>query len=145
MMKLIAGCLLLAGALAAADSDRSVEKQKIYGISANIDIDEWFVRTEYSVFDRSGYSYKARAHMFGFGRRIGKFTPMFTETRYKERNDFTPDATQHDNGWSITLRYELTDSMALKAQFDRFKDHSGPDADYVGNSKLVSFSLDTIF
>ncbi|MFT3859012.1 MAG: hypothetical protein QM742_16430 [Aquabacterium sp.] len=123
--------------------DVRYEKQKIYGISANIDIDNWFVRSEYSIFDRSGYSYKSRAYMIGAGARLGKFTPMITHTRYKERNDFFPDEIQHDKGWSATLRYELTDSIALKAQYDLFKDHSG--MDYVKDSKLVSFSLDTVF
>jgi hypothetical protein len=123
--------------------DRKAEKQKIYGISTNIDIDNWFVRTEYSVFDRSGYSYKSKAFMLGLGARFGDFTPMITKTRYKDRNDYAPDEVQHDSGWSATLRYELTPSTALKVQYDRFKDHSA--YDYVGSSKVMSFSLDTVF
>lgn len=125
--------------------DSTTEQQKIYGASANIDYENWLLRGEYSVFDRSGYSYKSRAHMLAVGYRIGKFTPMFTETRYKERNRFTPDATQHDHGFSWTLRYELNDTTALKAQYDEFKDNSGADLYFVRDAKLVSFSLDTVF
>jgi len=129
----------------AADAEHGSEKQRIYGLSANVDIDNWFVRSEYSVFDRSGYSYKSRAYMLGAGVRLGDLTPMLTHTRYRERNAFTPDAIQHDRGWSATLRYELGASSALKLQLDHFKDLSGVDLDYVGTSRLVSFSLDTVF
>lgn len=125
------------------DSARTSEKQKIYGISVNLDIDNWFVRSEYSVFDRSSYSYKSRASMVGVGARFGAFTPMLTATRYKDRNEIDPDAVQHDSGWSATLRYELSESSALKVQYDRFKDRSA--YEFVGSSKVVSISLDTVF
>lgn len=125
--------------------DRSSEKQSIYGIAFNADIDNWFVRSEYSVFDRSSYSYKSHAYMLGVGARWGKFTPMLTHTRYKESNKFDPDVIQHDKGWSMTVRYELTDAMALKVQYDTFKDMSGAGNDYVKDAKLMSISLDTVF
>jgi predicted porin len=120
-------------------------KQRIYGLAANLDIERWFVRSEYSVFDRSAYSYRSRAYMVGAGGRFGDFTPMLTHTRYRERNRFTPDAIQHDRGWSATLRYELGTSSALKVQWDHFKDLSGTDLSYVGTSKLLSVALDTVF
>jgi hypothetical protein len=129
----------------APDSAKSAEHQRIYGASANADIGNWFVRSEYSVFDRSSYSYKSRAYMLGAGLRWGDFTPMLTQTQYRETNLFTPDQIQHDRGWSATLRYELNGSTALKMQVDRFKDLSGPGLDFVGNSRLVSISLDTVF
>ncbi len=124
---------------------RRAERQAIYGGSLNIDHENWLVRSEYSVFDRSGYSYKAHAYMLAVGYRLGRFTPMVTHTRYKERNDFAPTAFQHDRGLSATVRYELSDTLALKAQVDEFRDRSGPDLDYVRNSRLMSFSLDTVF
>jgi hypothetical protein len=83
--------------------------------------------------------------MVGAGGRFGDFTPMLTHTRYRERNRFTPDAIQHDRGWSATLRYELGTSSALKVQWDHFKDLSGTDLSYVGTSKLLSVALDTVF
>lgn len=122
-------------------------KQRIYGLAANLDIDRWFVRSEYSVFDRSGYSYRSRAYMVGGGARFGDFTPMLTHTRYRERNlqDGQLNAIQHDRGWSATLRYELGASSALKVQWDHFKDLSGTDLSYVGTSRLLSVALDTVF
>jgi len=129
----------------APDSARSAEKQIIYGVSANIDIDNWFVRSEYSVFDRSSYSYKARAYMLGAGVRLGAFTPMITATSYAEKNTLAPDTTQHDRGWSATLRYEISPSFAVKVQYDQFKDLSGPDLGFVGHSRLLSIAVDTVF
>jgi len=127
------------------DSPRSSEKQRIYGFSVNADIGDWFVRSEYSVFDRSSYSYKSHAWMLGAGVRLGDFTPMLTHSRYAERNAFTPLAVQRDQGWMATLRYELRGGMALKVQLDRFRDHSGPELDFVGHSRLLSVSLDAVF
>ena len=129
----------------APDSTRNAESQRIYGFSVNLDIDNWFVRSEYSVFDRSSYSYKSHAWLLGAGARIGSFTPMVTMSSYAERNAFTPDAVQRDHGWALTLRYELTAASALKLQLDNFKDRSGSGLDFVGGSKLLSVSLDTVF
>ncbi len=127
------------------DSERSSEKQRIYGFSVNADIGDAFVRSEYSVFDRSSYSYKSHAWMLGAGYRIGDWTGMLTHTRYGERNAFTPDAVQRDRGWMATARYELKAGMAVKLQYDVFRDHSGADLSYVGHSRLLSASLDMVF
>ncbi|MCE4555383.1 hypothetical protein [Pelomonas cellulosilytica] len=129
----------------APDSSKSAEKQRIYGLSANVDWDDWLLRSEYSVFDRSGYSYRSQAYMLGVGRRFGDFTTLVTRTNYRERNRFAPDGQQHDSGYSATLRYELNSATAVKLQWDRFRDMSGPDLSYVGNSRLLSMSLDTVF
>jgi hypothetical protein len=129
----------------APDSSRSSERQRIYGFSVNADIGNAFVRSEYSVFDRSTYSYKSRAWMLGAGWRQGDFTAMLTHSRYGEVNAFTPDAVQRDQGWMATLRYELRNGMALKLQLDKVRDLSGPDYSFVGNSKVLSVSLDTVF
>ncbi|OWW18980.1 hypothetical protein [Noviherbaspirillum denitrificans] len=124
---------------------RNHERQTIYGATANIDYKNWLVRSEYSIFDRSSYSYKSKAYMFGVGHRFGNWTPMFTLTEYKERNEFDPDAVQRDRGRSLTLRYEIDHSSAVKFQLDQFFDRSGPGLDYVGNSKAISVSYDMVF
>ena len=124
---------------------RNHERQTIYGVTANIDYNNWLVRSEYSIFDRSSYAYKSKAYMFGVGYRFGNWTPMFTTTEYRERNEFDPDATQNDRGRSLTLRYEIDRSSAVKVQLDQFFDRSGPNLDYVGNSKAISVSYDMVF
>jgi len=123
----------------------SNQAQLIYGVAANIDWEEWLLRSEYSVFDRSDFSYKAKGVMLSAGRRIGAFTPMLTVSRYRETNAFLPDTVQRDNTVSLSLRYELGKSTALKLQWDRFTDKSGKDLDFVGSSRLLSLSLDTVF
>lgn len=129
----------------ASDSPRSAERQQIFGASINADFERWFLRSEYSVFDRSSYSYKSNAWMLGVGARMGSFTAMLTSSKYGEKNSFAPLTEQHDSGWSATLRYELSAGSALKLQFDRFRDRSGPELDFVGHSRLLSVSLDTVF
>jgi hypothetical protein len=70
---------------------------------------------------------------------------MLTATQYRESNQFDPDGTQYDRGYSATLRYEVNRSSALKVQYDRFFDHSGSNLDYVGNSKTISVAYDIVF
>ncbi|MCZ8073737.1 MAG: hypothetical protein O9341_06355, partial [Paucibacter sp.] len=121
------------------------QSQLIYGVAANIDWDDWLLRSEYSIFDRSDFSYKANGVAVAVGRRIGKFTPMLTFGRYRETNRWAPDTVQRDDTLSLSLRYELGRATSLKLQWDRFKDKSGPALDFVGHSKLLSLSLDTVF
>ncbi|OYU28966.1 MAG: hypothetical protein CFE41_02980 [Burkholderiales bacterium PBB2] len=121
------------------------QSQLIYGVAANIDWEDWLLRSEYSIFDRSDFSYKANGVAVAVGRRIGKFTPMLTFGRYRETNRWAPDTVQRDDTLSLSLRYELGRATSLKLQWDRFKDKSGPALDFVGHSKLLSLSLDTVF
>lgn len=127
--------------------NRSAERQNIYGAALNIDYNDWLFRSEYSVFDRSGYSYRSRAFMMAAGYHIGDFTPMVTVSRYGEHNTFTPDAVQVDKGLSLSLRYDINNNSDIKIQMDHFKDLSGPDSapHFVGSSKLISVSYDTVF
>jgi len=114
-----------------------------YGGSINIDYNNVIVRTEYSIFDRSQYEYKATEWLVAAGYRIGKFTPMATYSEYKESTKF-PDAYDpaHWKTVAFTLRYELTPSSALKVQVDRIRDIG---AIVPGSSTLVSASYDLVF
>ena len=131
----------------AEDADHKAEHQNIYGAAMNIDYNDWLFRSEYSVFDRSTYSYRSRAFMLAAGYRYGNFTPMITVSRYGEHNSFTPDAVQADRGTTLSLRYDINNRSDIKVQFDQFKDMSGPSMapDFVGNTKLISVSYDTVF
>jgi hypothetical protein len=115
-----------------------------YGGSVNIDWHNFLVRSEYSIFDRSQYAYKAVEWFVSAGYRIGKFTPMLTFTQYRESTPF-PD-TYDPSHWythSLSLRYELTESSALKVQFDRIRDVGT--VPFMGNAKVLSTSLDVVF
>jgi hypothetical protein len=118
-------------------------RHEAYGGSINIDYNNFILRTESSVFDRSQYEYKATEWLVSAGYRIGKFTPLVTLSEYKESTRF-PDAYDpaHWKTVAFTLRYELTGSSALKLQVDRIRDLGAPIA---GSSTLLSASYDLVF
>ena len=123
-------------------SDKTAERQDIYGVAMNIDYNNWLMRSEYSVFDRSGYSYRSRAFMVSAGYRVGDFIPSVTYSRYGEHNSHSP-YIQRDEGLALTVRYDINDTSDIKVQFDRFRDRST--YDFVGNAKQITVSYDTVF
>lgn len=123
-------------------SDKTAERQHIYGVAMNIDYNNWLMRSEYSVFDRSSYSYRSRAFMVSAGYRVGDFIPSVTYSRYGEHNSHSPDI-QRDEGLALTVRYDINDTSDIKVQFDRFRDRST--YDFVGHAKQITVSYDTVF
>ena len=124
-------------------SGDSKGKQRIYGLSANIDTDLWLVRSEYSVFDRGDFQYTSHAWMLGAGLQLGKFTPMLTASSYFESTHFPDGYTPVNwNTLSLSGRYDLTMSSAIKCQLDRFND--GPNT-FAGSAIVFSLSYDFVF
>ena len=114
-----------------------------YGGSINVDYGNWIGRSEYSVFDRSRYTYKATSWFVSAGYRIGSFTPMVSYSSYVESTRF-PEVYDV-SAWktrSVSLRYDFGKSQAIKLQVDRFRDLKAP---FPGNSTLVSASYDIVF
>lgn len=127
-------------------------KQTIYSVSANVDFDNLIMRAEYLFMKRPGYNETDTSKMFGIGYRIGKFLPMVSVADYQfGLPDGYVDGTETVEGHRVTslvLRYDLTASSALKAQYDYWRDHS--DANYrsgfpYGNSKMISLAYDLVF
>jgi hypothetical protein len=118
-------------------------RQVIYGLSANVDVDHWQVRSEYSVFDRSRVTSKSKSWFVGAGYGIGKFTPMVTVSKYHEVTNYPEnyDASSWTT-WSASLRYELGSSSDLKLQLDRLID--GPST-FAGTADVVSVAYDVVF
>ena len=115
-----------------------------YGGSINIDYGNLLVRSEYSVFDRSRYAYKATSWFLSGGYRIGSFTPMLTVSDYKETSRF-PVSDYDPARWSTiaaSLRYDVNASSAIKIQLERIRDRAAP---FVGNATLLSMSYDFVF
>jgi hypothetical protein len=124
-------------------SGKTTGKQKIYGGSINIDFEPWLVRSEYSVFDRNDFQYESKAWLVGAGRRFGRLVPMLTFSAYREATPFPDDYAPA--GWktqSVSLRYEIGVSSAIKVQLDRFREDKNP---FAGNSNVISASYDLIF
>ncbi|HYD81835.1 MAG TPA: hypothetical protein VEC06_18700 [Paucimonas sp.] len=118
-----------------------------YGIAANADFDDWFVLSELTQLTRKfiaeRYKVSAPALTLGAGIRLGKWTPFFNYARYIERTDDRSQyAPQSFRRTSVTLRYDIDLSSALKAQFDRHIDITN---NFGGNVTLFRVSYDRKF
>lgn len=140
-------------------------KQRIYGLAVNTDYNNWLLRSELIRIDRPGKNWRDYASIVGVGYRWGKWQPMITHARYwgkaevdREGNPPDPSVLEAHYSLALTLRYDLSTSSAIKIQYDRQVDKSGPNwgvasdstsasgfgAPY-GNSRLLSVTYDVVF
>ena len=127
--------------------------QHILGASAVIDYMNWVVVSELFVSDRTESYGRDLAYSLSAGYRMGDWLPMLTYGKYEQRiTSDNPggyvaetDAEIHDM-LSLTTRYDLTSSMSLKVQLDKWMDHSGVwfKQNY-GDATTLSFGLDMVF
>lgn len=119
-------------------------KQQIYGISANIDYNNWLVRSEYSYFDRwKDLGYRSNAYMAGLGYHFGNLTPMLTYSYFSDVSaDGTP--TWKNSNTSLTLRYDLNSQSDIKLQYDHYRELSDPGSTS-GNANVISVAYDRVF
>jgi len=131
------------------DADFSPKaKQQIYGLSANIDHEKWVVRTEFLYIDHKEDGGTDRAQLFGIGYRISKFLPMITYANYQETVAADQNRAEGHSTTSLSVRYDVNTSSAIKVQYDYWKDHSGPIYNTwtpYGSSRLLSVSYDMVF
>lgn len=120
---------------------------KIMGLAANIDYDGWVGRAEADRFEqRNGdqlkniYSY----YLFGVGYKFGNLTPMITQSHYST-NTLTGLPTEGRKTTNLLLRWDLYKNTALKFQYDISKDESTYPYPFLGDSKLLSVSLQGVF
>ena len=130
----------------AEDSERSSERQNIYGAAMNIDYNNWQFRSEYSVFDRSHYSYRSRAFMLALGYRWGDFLPMATFTRYGEHNPHDHEAVRAERScrW-LALRHQRAQRCEGSTRPIQGLVRPGTAPYFVGISNAISVSYDTVF
>lgn len=118
---------------------------RAYGLAANLDMDEWFVLSEFTQLTRKldGYKVTAPALTVGAGMRFGKWTPFINYARFRER---TTDSQAYTVGnyhrSSVSLRYDLSSSSTVKAQVDRNTDDSNV---FGGHSTVLRISYDRVF
>ncbi|MCX7171950.1 MAG: hypothetical protein NTY41_17170 [Proteobacteria bacterium] len=141
-------------------------RQKIYALSFSIDHPRWVVRNEYLYTDRKQQGDEFYSSLLGVGYRFGKFLPMVTFNRYRERltpgyadpaimdpGSIDPAAYEGFSTLAFSLRYDLTPTSAVKMQYDRWLDKSGPNFNLdasgmgirYGNARLLTISYDLIF
>ena len=141
-------------------------KQKIYSLSFSADHRNWVVINEYLYLSRKQVGDEFFSVLLGVGYRMGKYLPMVTYNRYRERltpGDADPSVTDpatidpkaHEGFWTLgySLRYSLTPTSAIKVELDRWYDQNGPNFNIgaggstvpYGNARLFSVSYDMVF
>lgn len=119
-------------------------KQQFYGLTFNVDHKDVVVRTEFNRFVRPDAPKDIyNVYFVGAGYRFGDWLPMLTYSRFTEDYKDDPTANEKHNTWAATLRWDLREDMALKLEYDVFKDRSA--FPFVGNSKAITLSLDYVF
>lgn len=130
--------------------------QRISGLSLALDPGRWVIRAEWLHIDRKQDYGGDAAGLLGIGYRIGEFLPMITRASYRQRqladapNGLPGNEERHDVT-SLTLRWDLTATSAIKAQYDVWQDRSGAlyndpvGGTPFGSSRLLSLSYDRVF
>jgi len=123
---------------------------KAYGIAANFDFDSWFVLSEITRTQRS-YTTGPYANSIetspavtiGAGVRLGKWTPFINYAEFMDQTDnlaiYQPQSYKRT---SLTLRYDLDSSSAMKTQLDRNTDITNNNG---GDATVFRVSYDRIF
>lgn len=122
-------------------------KLSAFGIAMNLDLDQWFILSEFTQLERKfnaeGYSYKAPAMTLGAGVHLGDWTPFLNFAQYKESSsDVSKYAPQSFKRLSLTLKYDIDASSAVKAQLDR---HTDITKNFGGNATVFRISYDRVF
>ncbi|TXH41708.1 MAG: porin [Burkholderiaceae bacterium] len=118
-------------------------KQQFYGLTVNIDKNDWVLRTEFNRFVRPDPRDVYSVYFVGAGYRFGDFLPMLTYSSFKENFPSDTSANENHRTVSASLRWDFRPNTALKVQYDIFKDRSA--FPFVGNSKALAVSLDYVF
>jgi hypothetical protein len=132
-------------------------QQEILGVSANIDYNDWLLRSECIQITRPGNTWKDLAWIVGGGYHFGKWQPMVTWSVYKAIAVGAGDPNGQEGHFTMayTLRYDLTTSSDIKLQLDNQRDQSGPnwhpnsnfanDTAPYGNAQLLTLAYDMVF
>ncbi|MPY23625.1 porin [Shewanella psychropiezotolerans] len=119
--------------------DGSTERKgKFYGLSVNVEYENWMLLTEINRLDLSGTDLDT--YMVTFGYRFGDFLP------YASYSDFDDgEGGEVHNTTSVGVRWDFHPSAAFKVQYDEVKDNGGPGLKVAGDSESFSFGVDLVF
>lgn len=120
-------------------------RQRIMGLSASVDYENFLFRAEANRFVRPdpAFEYRTSSWTTTFGYKIGNFTPVIGYSHYTEKQTLGDPLPQRDNTRFVALRWDFRKNMDLKVQFDSVVDHSI--MDFTHNAKLISAALDVVF
>jgi hypothetical protein len=80
--------------------------------------------------------------MAAVGLRLGAWTPFISWSEFDEEYD-EPGGEERFTITSLTLRYDINPSNAVKVQVESFEDRSEPF--FVGDTTVLSASYDFVF
>lgn len=119
--------------------------QHIVGTAFNVDYHNFLLRTEFNMFLRPGEAETyAPSYLAGIGYRYRKFTGMFTESWYYERDTTADDDPYRYHTHIASLRWDFATKWAAKMEYDIFRDNTANN-EFYGNSQLLTFSINTVF
>lgn len=115
--------------------------QTFYGVSFNVDKNDWILRTEANLFVRPSTEDTYRIFLASVGYR---FTPQVSGylTRSGFHETYAGGAERHDTN-SASIRWDFNRSANLKFQYDDIREYS--DYPLTGNAKMISMSYTTTF
>lgn len=119
--------------------DGSTERKgKFYGLSVNIDYENFLLLTELNRLALQGTDLDT--YLVTFGYRISDFMPYIS---YSDFND--GEGGEVHNTTSLGVRWDFHPSAAFKLQYDDVEDNGGPGLKVAGDSKSISFGIDLVF
>ncbi len=118
-----------------------------YGVAAKWNVDKWFSYLEIAEQDNdyyeSGLTVKAPGGALGVGVHLGAFTPFVSYSRFREKpSDPSVYPSTLTQRRSLTVRYDINASSAVKLQLGRFTDGA---KNYGGNASVMQMSYDMVF
>lgn len=121
------------------------QSTRIAGLSANMDYKNWLIKSEldrYEQVDRGkGINNVYKYALIGVGYQYEAWTPMYTFSRYTT----VTEPIEARNTQYLSLRWDFRKNTALKLQYDVSKDKSHYSYPFMGDSHLLSISLQGIF
>jgi hypothetical protein len=131
----------------AGDTDFSPKaRQRIHGLSFNMDGTHWVGRTEFLYINRQADYGFDHTQLYALGRRFGPLMATLSYSNYQQTLNAGPDGEEGHSVRSAALRYELDRSSALKLQYDLWRDRAKPGYGSMhGDVDLLSVAYDRVF
>ena len=117
--------------------------QNVLGLAFTADYRGFLWRSEANTFQVNADDYTAFSYLAGAGYKWHDFTGMLTESWYYERVTTGDPEPERQHTHTATLRWDFLPNWAAKAQFDMLQ-YDGT-YDFVGSSRTVTLSLNTVF
>ena len=121
-------------------------RQRIYGLSFNMEGRVWVGRTEFLYIDRHADYGSDHSQLYSLGRRFGPLLALLSYGHYQQTLKNNAPGAEGHNVRSAGLRYEVDRSSAVKLQYDRWQDRAAPGYGSLhGDTQLLSVSYDRVF